>query len=187
VLEPARGRSLVQSLADGRPDLERFVRLAIAAASALGAVDDRGIIQKDIKPEHFFVDDGEASATLIDFGLATDFQRERREPVQLNRLEGTLAYLSPEQTGRMNRSVDRRSDLYSLGVALYELLTGKLPFESEDLLELVHCHIARSPLAPAVHRADVPEVLSDILLRLLNKAAERRYQTAAGLIADLER
>ncbi|MGK3962795.1 serine/threonine protein kinase [Sorangium sp. So ce118] len=99
----------------------------------------------------------------------------------------TEAYIAPEQTGRMNRSVDARYDLYSLGVTVYELFTGVLPFDTSDPLELVHSHIARAPRAPTTHRPDLPPVLSEIILKLLSKTAEQRYQTAAGLQHDLQR
>jgi serine/threonine protein kinase len=143
VLEVAQGRPLNAIIEQGRPDPKRFVALALAAAKSLGDVHRRGFVHRDIKPHHFFIDEAMGEATVIDFGLATVLPRERHLPVEVDRLEGTLAYISPEQTGRMNRSVDRRSDLYSLGVTLYEVCTGKLPFTSEDALELVHAHIAR--------------------------------------------
>ena len=123
---------------------------------------------------------------LTGFGIASRLPRERQAPAPPEIIAGTLAYMSPEQTGRMNRSIDTRSDLYSLGVTLYQMLTGVLPFAAADPLEWVHCHIARQPVAPADRRA-VPEPLSAIIMRLLAKNAEERYQTAAGLEADLRR
>src|SRR6185295_2221502 len=185
VLEHAEGQALGESIGRDRPDLERFTRLALCAARALASVHRKGVVHRDINPRHFFVDEARGQATLIDFGLATELPRERQLPIQIDRLEGTLAYISPEQTGRTNRSVDRRSDLYSLGVTLYELCTGQLPFQAEDVLELVHAHIARKPASPRAHRADLPEVLEQIILRLLAKVPDQRYQTAAGVAADL--
>jgi serine/threonine protein kinase len=123
---------------------------------------------------------------LTGFGIASRLPRERQAPAPPEIVAGTLAYMSPEQTGRMNRSMDTRSDLYSLGVTLYQMLTGVLPFAAADPLEWVHCHIARQPVAPA-DRGAVPEPLSAIIMRLLAKNAEERYQTAAGLEADLRR
>ena len=123
---------------------------------------------------------------LTGFGIASRLPRERQAPAPPEIIAGTLAYMSPEQTGRMNRSMDTRSDLYSLGVTLYQMLTGVLPFAAADPLEWVHCHIARQPVAPA-DRREVPEPLSAITMRLLAKNAEERYQTAAGLEADLRR
>jgi PAS domain S-box-containing protein len=166
-------------------DLARLLRLAINLATALGHAHQRGLIHKDVKPEHVLVDDA-GHVWLTGFGIASRLPRERQAPAPPEVVAGTLAYMSPEQTGRMNRSVDTRSDLYSLGVTLYQMLTGVLPFAAADPLEWVHCHIARQPVAPA-NRCEVPEPLSAIIMRLLAKNAEDRYQTAAGLVADLRR
>jgi predicted ATPase/GAF domain-containing protein/HPt (histidine-containing phosphotransfer) domain-containing protein len=186
VLTLAPGRSLDAIRADGPIDVARFCDVAISVTRCLEAIHGAGIVHKDVKPHHFFVDE-ELTTRVIDFGLAMELARERTAPAPLDRLEGTLAYVAPEQTGRMNRSVDRRSDLYALGVTLYELLTGRLPFEGEDALELVHAHVARTPVAPAARRPGVPLVLSDIVMRLLEKAPDDRYRTTAGVRADLER
>jgi serine/threonine protein kinase len=122
---------------------------------------------------------------LIDFGLATRLPRENPSLRTPNVLEGTLAYISPEQTGRMNRSIDYRSDLYSLGVVLYELLLGRLPFPSQDATELVHCHIAQRPPSPKELSSIIPRPVSDMVMKLLAKTAEERYQSAAGVASDL--
>jgi serine/threonine protein kinase len=166
-------------------DLARFLCLAINLTRALGHVHQRGLIHKDVKPENVLVDDA-GNVWLTGFGIASRLPRERQTPAPPEIIAGTLAYMSPEQTGRMNRSMDTRSDLYSLGVTLYQMLTGVLPFAAADPLEWVHCHIARQPVAPADRRA-VPESLSAIIMKLLAKNAEERYQTAAGLEADLRR
>ncbi|HTW65878.1 MAG TPA: sigma 54-interacting transcriptional regulator, partial [Bryobacteraceae bacterium] len=166
-------------------DLARLLRLAISLATALGYVHERGLIHKDVKLENVLVDDA-GHVWLTGFGIASRLPRERQAPSPPEVIAGTLAYMSPEQTGRMNRSIDLRSDLYSFGVTLYKMLTGVLPFAAADPLEWVHCHIARQPVAPA-GRAAVPAVLSAITMRLLAKNAEERYQTAAGLGADLRR
>jgi len=166
-------------------DLARLLPLAINLARALGHAHQRGLIHKDVKPENVLVDDV-GHVWLTGFGIASRLPRERQTPAPPEIIAGTLAYMSPEQTGRMNRSMDTRSDLYSLGVTLYQMLTGVLPFAAADPLEWVHCHIARQPVAPADRRA-VPEQLSAITMRLLAKNAEERYQTAAGLEADLRR
>jgi serine/threonine protein kinase len=170
----------------GQPlDLTRALRIAIGLTTALGQVHRHGLIHKDIKPENVLVDDAD-SVWLTGFGIASRLPRERQPPAPPEIISGTLAYMAPEQTGCMNRSVDARSDLYSLGVTLYQMLTGVLPFAAADPLEWVHCHIARQAVAPA-DRREVPEALSDTIMRLLAKNAEDRYQTAAGLIADLRR
>jgi PAS domain S-box-containing protein len=166
-------------------DLAHFLRLATNLATALGHAHQRGLIHKDIKPENVLVDDS-GHVWLTGFGIASRLPRGREAPAALEFIVGSLAYISPEQTGRMNRSLDTRSDLYSLGVTLYQMLTGVLPFAAADPLEWVHCHIARQPVAPA-DRREVPEPLSAIIMRLLAKNAEERYQTAAGLEADLRR
>ena len=166
-------------------DLVRLLRLAISLAMALGNAHQRGLIHKDVKPENVLVDDA-GHVWLTGFGIASRLPRERQAPAPLEIVAGTVAYMSPEQTGRMNRSMDTRSDLYSLGVTLYQMLTGVLPFAAADPLEWVHCHIARQPVAP-VDRGAVPEPLSAITMRLLAKNAEERYQTAAGVEADLRR
>ena len=166
-------------------DLTRFLRIAIGSTKAIGHVHRRGLIHKDIKPANVLVEDN-GSAWLTGFGIASQLPREHQSPVPLEIIAGTLAYMAPEQTGRMNRSIDARSDLYSLGVTLYQMLTGALPFAADDPLGWVHCHIAREPVSPA-ERAVVPEPLSSLTMKLLAKNAEERYQTASGLEADLRR
>jgi PAS domain S-box-containing protein len=168
----------------GRPmDLSRFLRIAIGLAAALGQAHRQGLIHKDVKPANALVDDS-GHVWLSGFGIASRVVRERPTPTPPEIIAGTLAYMSPEQTGRMNRSIDFRSDFYSLGVTLYQMLTGTLPFEAADPLEWVHCHIARQPIAP-VDRCAVPEVLSMLVMRLLAKNPEERYQSIVGLEADL--
>jgi predicted ATPase/signal transduction histidine kinase len=166
-------------------DLNIALPIAIGLASSLGQVHRRGLIHKDVKPANALVDDA-GNVWLTGFGIASRLPRERQAPAPPEIVAGTLAYMSPEQTGRMNRSIDTRSDLYSLGVTLYQILTGVLPFAAADPLEWVHCHIARQPVPPA-DRCAVPEALSAITLKLLAKNAEERYQTALGLEADLRR
>jgi predicted ATPase len=163
----------------------RFLRIAIGLTTALGQVHRRGLIHKDIKPANVLVDD-DGNVWLTGFGIATRLPNEFQAPAPPEIIAGTLAYMSPEQTGRMNRSIDTRSDLYSLGVTLYLMLSGELPFVAADALEWVHCHIARQPTPPS-ERAAVPEPLSAITIKLIAKNAEERYQTASGLEADLRR
>lgn len=182
------GESSIDCMVGPKPlDISEFLRTAIAMADAIESVHRHQIIHKDIKPENFFRREGSDDLTLIEFGAATRLMLDFRRSMQVGRLDGTLAYMSPEQTGRMNRSVDRRTDLYSFGVALYELATGALPFPTTDPLELVHSHIARSPVPLHETRTEWPRVLSDIVMRLLAKNAEDRYQDISGLKADLVR
>jgi predicted ATPase/signal transduction histidine kinase len=177
---------LVLERDQGQPlDLTRVLRIAIGLATALGQVHRHGLMHKDIKPANVLVDDG-GNVWLTGFGIASQLPRERQSAAPPEIIAGTLAYMAPEQTGRMNRSIDSRSDLYSLGVTLYQMLTGALPFAATDALEWVHYHIARQPIPP-VDRAAVPEPLSAITMKLLAKNAEERYQTASGLEADLRR
>ena len=187
VMEDAGTRSLAALLREDPPTFGRKLEIAVAAARALGEVHAAGVIHKDINPSNLVYDRESSTLRVIDFGIATELERQRAEPIDAARLEGTLPYIAPEQTGRTNRRIDRRSDLYSLGVTLYELFTGRLPFASDDALELVHAHLARQPLPPNAHDDSLPPMISAIVLRLLAKAAEDRYQTAVGLRADLER
>jgi PAS domain S-box-containing protein len=186
VLEDPGGAPLDRLL--GRPlDGSRFLRIAIPLAAALRRVHERGLIHKDIKPANILVDLATDGVWLTGFGIASRLPRERQAPAPPEVIAGTLAYMAPEQTGRMNRSVDSRSDLYALGVTFYELLTGTLPFTAADPMEWVHCHIARQPAPPDERVAGVPGALSAIVMKLLAKTAEERYQTAAGVEADLRR
>jgi predicted ATPase len=172
----------------GRPlDASHFLRIAILLAGALRQAHERGLIHKDIKPANILVDEASGGVWLTGFGIASRLPREHQPPAPPEVIAGTLAYMAPEQTGRMNRSVDSRSDLYALGVTFYEMLTGQLPFTAADPMEWVHCHIARQPVPPDERVAGVPRPLSAIVMKLLAKTAEQRYQTAAGVEADLRR
>ncbi|MBV9873908.1 MAG: AAA family ATPase [Verrucomicrobia bacterium] len=186
VLDDPGGQPLSQLL--GHPlEVSRFLRIAAGIASALGKLHEQGLIHKDIKPANILVDPKTNRVWLTGFGIASDLPRERQAPEPPETIAGTLAYMAPEQTGRMNRSIDSRSDLYSLGVTLYEILTGSLPFTASDPMEWVHCHIARQPIPPAERGKEIPPALSAIILKLLAKTAEERYQTASGAEHDLER
>jgi PAS domain S-box-containing protein len=186
VLEDPGGAPLDRLL--GRPlDVSHFLRIAIPLAGALRRVHERDLIHKDIKPANILVDAASGGVWLTGFGIASRLPRERQAAAPPEVIAGTLAYMAPEQTGRMNRSVDSRSDLYALGVTFYEMLTGQLPFTAADPMEWVHCHIARQPMPPNEQGARVPAPLSAIVMKLLAKTAEERYQTAAGVEADLRR
>ncbi|WP_090288492.1 trifunctional serine/threonine-protein kinase/ATP-binding protein/sensor histidine kinase [Pseudomonas granadensis] len=168
-------------------DIETFLRVSISIAVALGKMHGCGLIHKDIKPAHILVDCVDGHARLTGFGLASRLPRERQAVQSPDTLAGTLAYMAPEQTGRMNRSVDSRSDLYAFGVTLYQMLTGSLPFSAAEPMEWLHCHIARTPMSPSTREATVSPVLSRIVMKLLAKTAEERYQSATGLEQDLRR
>ncbi|MEA2782288.1 MAG: hypothetical protein QOK29_3832, partial [Rhodospirillaceae bacterium] len=185
VLEDGGGEPLDGALE--RPlEATRFLQLAVGMAAALGQVHRHDLVHKDIKPANVLVD-AVGNVRLTGFGFASRLPRERLAPAPPEVIAGTLAYMAPEQTGRMNRSIDARSDLYSLGVTFYEMLTGALPFMASDPMEWVHCHIARQPVPPEERATAVPAQLSSIVMKLLAKTAEERYQTAAGLAADLRR
>jgi PAS domain S-box-containing protein len=186
VLEDPGGEPLVRLL--GVPmETESFLRLGIGIATALGEVHHRGLVHKDLKPANILVDRAGERVWLTGFGIASRMPRERQAPKPPETIAGTLAYMAPEQTGRMNRSIDARSDLYALGVTLYQVLTGSLPFTSSDPMEWVHCHIAKKPVPPNDRLRTVPVPVSQIVMKLLAKTAEERYQTAAGLQSDLRR
>jgi PAS domain S-box-containing protein len=186
VLEDPGGEPLERVL--GRPlEIGPFLRLAIAISAALARIHWHGLVHKDIKPANILANCADGLTRLTGFGIASRLIRERQALESPEFIAGTLAYMAPEQTGRMNRSIDSRSDLYALGVTLYRMLTGRLPFGAADPMEWVHCHIARSPVPPNERVATIPAVVSAIIMKLLAKAAEDRYQTAAGLEHDLAR
>src|SRR6202790_649029 len=168
-------------------EVSHFLCIAIPLTGALRRVHERGLIHKDIKPANILVDATSGRVWLTGFGIASRLPRERQAPEPPEFVAGTLAYMAPEQTGRMNRSIDSRSDLYALGVTLYEMLTGSLPFTASDPMEWVHCHIARQPVPPKERWNNLPATVSAIIMKLLAKTAEDRYQTAAGLTADLRK
>ncbi|MBD2534771.1 AAA family ATPase, partial [Nostoc flagelliforme FACHB-838] len=167
--------------------LSTFLDVAIAVCDILGRIHAANIIHKDINPGNIVFNLDTGVVKIIDFGIATQFNRTNPTFKSPYVLEGTLAYLSPEQTGRMNRMLDYRTDFYSLGVTFYELLTGQLPFPTQDILELVHCHIAKPPIPVHKLNATIPKPISGIILKLMAKNAEERYQSAWGIKADLER
>ncbi|MDB5047696.1 MAG: histidine kinase [Fibrobacteres bacterium] len=178
------GETLERLLQNPLP-LADSLRIAIGISAALDRLHQRGLIHKDIKPANILVNAAGGEVRLMGFGIASLLPRERKEPEPLEVIEGTPAYMAPEQTGRMNRSVDSRSDLYSLGVTLYRMLTGTLPFTANDPVEWAHSHIARQPRPPAERAKDLPIPVSDLVMKLLAKTAEERYQTAKGVEADL--
>ena len=167
--------------------IQEFLTIALQLAEALHYLLQKRIIHKDIKPANILIHPKTHEVKLIDFSISSLLPKEQQQLTNPNILEGTLAYISPEQTGRMNRGIDYRTDFYSLGVTFFELLTGKLPFETQDPMELVHCHIAQKAKFPKnSEQLAVPEVLQEIVLKLIAKNAEDRYQSILGLKHDLE-
>ncbi len=184
LLEDPGGEPL-ERLIDGPMETGRFLPLAIGIVAALGKAHQRGLVHKDVKPANILVNCADGRTRLTGFGIASRLPRERQAPEPPEVIAGTLAYMAPEQTGRMNRSIDSRSDLYALGITFYQMLTGQLPFTASDAMECVHCHIARRPIPPAERVANVPAAVSAITMKLLVKTPEERYQTAAGVEHDL--
>ncbi|XYI00240.1 AAA family ATPase [Sorangium sp. So ce1128] len=190
VLEAWGDTSLARVLAQEGPlPLGVALRLSAALARSLGEVHRRGLLHRDIKPHNVLIDAERTHTCLIDFGLATFWTPQLAAQMPLEAVSGTLAYMAPEQTRRMNRAPDARADLYALGATLYQMLTGALPFEATDALELIHAHIARAPVPPHERAPErsIPEAVSAIVLKLMAKSPEDRYQTASGAAWDLER
>ena len=185
-LEDFGGLALSEFLNSTKINLVQFLEIAVGLTQSLGKIHQNHIIHKDIKPHNIIINPETYRVKITDFSISSRLVRENASPSYPNLLEGTLAYISPEQTGRMNRAIDYRSDFYSLGVTFYEMLTGELPFSAIDPLELVHCHIAKIPPAPHSLKPEIPEAISAIVMKLLAKTAEDRYQSADGLRFDLE-
>jgi PAS domain S-box-containing protein len=186
VLEDVVGQRLDEMLRTAPLPLERFFPIAIALVRALEHIHRRNLIHRDIRPHNIVANLETGRVQIVDFGVASRLRSELRQPRPIDQLEGTLAYRSPEQTGLMNRAVDYRADFYALGATFHELLTGAPPFVTEDELELVHCHLARPPNPPSARLPGLPAALDQIVLKLLAKLAEDRYQSAAGLGLDLQ-
>ncbi|MEB3280958.1 MAG: AAA family ATPase [Lyngbya sp.] len=166
--------------------MNQFLKIARQLAQILEQLHQHRIIHKDIKPDNIIIQPVTGKIQLIDFTNASQLPHINPEINRISAIEGTLTYISPEQTGRMNRGIDYRSDFYSVGVMFYELLTGQLPFICDDPMELIHCHIAREPVFPKDKVPEIPEMVSNIVMKLMAKMPEDRYQTASGLKQDLE-
>lgn len=186
LLEYVDGITLKEAFLLRDRSLAEFLKVAIQISRYTGEIHQHQIIHKDLNSKNILVSNDLSKITLIDFGISTKFNLKSDYSINPERLEGSLAYMSPEQTGRMNRAIDSRSDLYSLGIIFYELATGRLPFEASDPIEYIHCHIARKPIPPAQIDAGIPEVLSNLIMKLLEKNAENRYQSGFGIKHDLE-
>jgi PAS domain S-box-containing protein len=184
VLHDPGGASL-ESLLTHQLELKRVLRIAVGLARAASLAHRQGLIHKDIRPANVLVDAND-NVWLTGFGIASRLPRDRQAMVSPEVIAGTLSYMAPEQTGRMNRSIDARSDLYSIGITIYRMLAGRLPFNASDALEWIHCHVARQPSPPGDLVKDLPDAINAIVMKLLSKSAEDRYQTAAGLEVDLQ-
>ncbi|OJJ22132.1 hypothetical protein BKI52_08835 [marine bacterium AO1-C] len=187
IMEYIEGVTLRQFFQNHSQNLGLFLKVAIQIAQILDKVHKQHIIHKDINPNNILIHTKTHQITLIDFGISSKISQEKPHIENPEHLEGTLAYISPEQTGRMQRVVDHRADLYSLGITFYELLTGGVPFQHNNPIEIVHAHIAQKPRSISKTNAIVPEVLSNIVMKLMEKNAEDRYQSAQGLLHDLEK
>ena len=186
VMEDFGGLPLTQAVPTGSLPLVDFLKLALEMTRALQRIHQQHIIHKDIKPDNILLNPATGVLKIIDFSIATGLASERQTLRPPNILEGTLAYISPEQTGRVNRVVDVRSDLYALGVTFYQLLAGRLPFDSQEPVALVHSHIAMPPPPVSRFAPGIPPVIERLVARLMAKNAEERYQSCAGLLSDLE-
>lgn len=185
ILEDVEGVSLKTYYQGKAVPLVEFLPLAISITEVLGRIHSQNVIHKDLNPSNIIFNPDTHQLRIIDFGISTQLSRETTILKNPRILEGTLPYIAPEQTGRMNRSLDYRTDFYALGVMFYELLTGQLPFTAKDPLKLVHCHLAQQPIPPSQVNFDIPGVMSDLVMILMAKTAEERYQSAFGIQADL--
>ncbi len=185
VMEDFGGISLAQYVQQHRLALADVLAIAIQLADILHSIGLERIVHKDLKPANILIHPVTKQVKLIDFRIAFRLPRELQAMINPHRLEGTLAYISPEQTGRMNRSIDYRTDFYALGITLYELLTGKLPFDALDPLDLIHAHLAQNATPVHLVNADIPVVISQLVAKLMAKNVEDRYQTALGIKSDL--
>ena len=184
ILEDFGGISLTEYLTSRKLALVEFLRFAIDLTDALAYLHKSSIIHKDIKSANIIINSVTKTAKIADFSIASRQGVENQNIGPVLELLGTLAYMSPEQTGRMNRTIDYRTDFYSLGVTFYEILAGSLPFTTQDAMELVHCHLAKQPVPLQDRNPEIPAAISSIVMKLLAKTAEERYQSAAGLKFD---
>lgn len=185
VLEDFGGTSLNLLLKKKLFNLQEFLEISQKILESLAGIHRADIIHKDINPSNIIIQPETRQIKLIDFGISTQLSSEDADLCDPNLIEGTLAYMSPEQTGRMNRKIDYHTDFYSLGVTFYEILTGQLPFTSNEALELIHLHLAKKPIPPHEINSQIPLVISQIVLKLLTKTAAQRYQSAEGIKHDL--
>jgi predicted ATPase/GAF domain-containing protein/HPt (histidine-containing phosphotransfer) domain-containing protein len=184
VLEDFVGLSLLEYINKNKITIDNFLFLAKSISRILGQIHEKHIVHKDIKPSNILTDKDLSIIKITDFGISYSLDTKVNET---QGLEGTLSYMSPEQTGRMNRAIDYRTDLYSLGATFYHIITGQLPFPSTDPIEIIHCHIAKKPVEPHIINPAIPEILSKMIMKLLEKNPDERYQNSFGLYSDLDR
>jgi len=188
VLEDIQGKSLKVIMAEEQPDVHTLLKLILRIVEIIGSIHDQNVIHKDIKPSNIIWNIEQDIVQIIDFDLAVKLSKEKREYQNSGVLEGSLLYISPEQTGRMNRNIDYRTDFYSLGVVLYELLTGSKPYEAEEMLEQIYSIIAKEAVSPhQLTGGRISRALSGIIMKLLEKSSEDRYRSAYGIKADLNK
>jgi serine/threonine protein kinase len=176
VIKDLNANPLTEIIKREKLEVSEALQIALSLAKALGDLHRHNIIHKDLQPENIFVDPEKTKAWIVDFRVSSFLPKEMPNIRNVGIIDGNLAYISPEQTGRMNRPVDYRTDFYSLGMTLYEMLTGSLPFNLKDPLELVHSHLAKQPFPPHQIDKKIPNMVSEIVLKLLSKTAEERYQ-----------
>ncbi len=185
ILEYIEGETLREHIGRKTFNLRQKLEIAVDLTHILGEIHQQDVIHLDLNSKNILIGNKDQAVRIIDLGSAARITGNAHQKVRPDQMLGTLPYISPEQTGRINRAVDERSDLYSLGVVFYELMTGQLPFDSKNAMELIHHHIARVPVSPTEVSSEIPEVISSIILKLLLKNAEDRYKSAAGVQADL--
>ncbi|MBF0119810.1 MAG: response regulator [Desulfobacterales bacterium] len=185
VIEDFGGESINKLFLNSKMDVLQFLPIAIVIVDILAKIHQKHIIHKDINPANIVFNPKTGKLKIIDFGISTELSKENPELINPNVIEGTLSYISPEQTGRINRPIDYRTDFYSLGVMFYELLTGETPFKTDDKMEMIHCHIAKIPILPQILNPNIPSMIAMIVMKLLVKDAEDRYKSAYGIAEDL--
>jgi len=187
VLEDFNGVTLKGFMKTYQSNIKTFLKIGVQLSETLGHLHKADVVHGGIRPRSILVNTQSEKVKITDFGIISEFTHENEEIYNPEVIREWLAYMSPEQTGRINRSVDYRTDLYSLGIVFYEMLTGCVPFESDDPLGMIYSHIARKPTFPTEIDSDIPQTISDIVMKLLSKPAEERYQNGLGLTADLEK
>lgn len=185
-MEDFKGISINNILLKRKISLEEFLIIAMKTTDALDEIHRKHIIHKDINPSNLIWNAESKSLKIIDFGISTRLPYEVQALIDPNSIEGSIAYMPPEQTGRINKNIDYRSDYYSLGITLYEIITGDKPFESDDILEMLYFHIAKTPASPYEKNLNIPKSISNIIMKLIEKNAEDRYQSSFGISYDLK-